>query len=336
MTSSVWKHYEKNETKGFGADKSRWGVRCKFCVANVVALERSRQLNAQAESGIVAQTEDEIRKQGLWCMHCGHHHTDLRAVITSDNPQPFTSKIDKALHHLAKTCTHVDAHIKLWAATELAAYNRGKTERAHQRAVGKENVNSTARQPQASCLPHRTSSETTLIGGEEPAGPPPAQRSRTDQYQPPDGVAAFEYIAPDAWPRERAAKFAADLCRLMVVCNIAWSSVEHPYWRYFFQEWLPGVPVPGRKELSGRILDEQVELCVAEMKTRTGGKFATGQCDGWKDIARRALSPRCGMLSSRCAHCRRHTARGLTARSLILSTRTTSRRSQRPPRTYLL
>ncbi|EJD35809.1 hypothetical protein AURDEDRAFT_33360, partial [Auricularia subglabra TFB-10046 SS5] len=91
------------------------------------------------------------------------------------------------------------------------------------------------------------------------------------------------------WTPERSQLFAAMLCRLLIMCNIAWHAVEQPYWRYFFEMWLPGVPMPGRKELSGRILDQQATECNERMKAEVGGKLATGQCDGWKDICKASI-----------------------------------------------
>ncbi|EJD34334.1 hypothetical protein AURDEDRAFT_19147, partial [Auricularia subglabra TFB-10046 SS5] len=41
--------------------------------------------------------------------------------------------------------------------------------------------------------------------------------------------------------------------------------------------------------LSGSILDREAEKCVDEMKAHVGNKFATGQCDGWKDIVRASV-----------------------------------------------
>ncbi|EJD34656.1 hypothetical protein AURDEDRAFT_44987, partial [Auricularia subglabra TFB-10046 SS5] len=41
--------------------------------------------------------------------------------------------------------------------------------------------------------------------------------------------------------------------------------------------------------LSGRILDEQAAECEDTMKTHVSGKFATGQCDGWKDTCKSAI-----------------------------------------------
>ncbi|KAL6309075.1 hypothetical protein BKA93DRAFT_717676, partial [Sparassis latifolia] len=91
------------------------------------------------------------------------------------------------------------------------------------------------------------------------------------------------------WAESKQAEFAADLCRLFVVCNIAWWNVEQPYWRAFFQKWLPRALLPGRHELSGRILDGEVDKVMDEIIKKVHNKFATGQCDGWKNVAKTSL-----------------------------------------------
>ncbi|KAF8844642.1 hypothetical protein BDN67DRAFT_666973 [Paxillus ammoniavirescens] len=91
------------------------------------------------------------------------------------------------------------------------------------------------------------------------------------------------------WSEARQAEFAADLCQLIIACNMAWLAVEIPYWRAFFSKWLPGVMMPGRQELSGRVLDEQVENLLGEMKVKVQDRYGTGQCDGWKNVSKTSI-----------------------------------------------
>ncbi|KAI0731582.1 hypothetical protein C8Q72DRAFT_970140 [Fomitopsis betulina] len=44
--------------------------------------------------------------------------------------------------------------------------------------------------------------------------------------------------------------------------------------------------LPGRKELSGRVLDEQADKVTERMKAEVKGCYVTGQCDGWKNISK--------------------------------------------------
>ncbi|KAH7917237.1 hypothetical protein BV22DRAFT_1108604 [Leucogyrophana mollusca] len=87
----------------------------------------------------------------------------------------------------------------------------------------------------------------------------------------------------------RQAEFAADLCRLMVVCNFAWWAVENPFWRFFWQKWVPQCLMPGRQQLSGRVLDEESEKVLEVMKKKVQGRLGTGQSDGWKNITKTSL-----------------------------------------------
>ncbi|KIK74275.1 hypothetical protein PAXRUDRAFT_836014 [Paxillus rubicundulus Ve08.2h10] len=94
-------------------------------------------------------------------------------------------------------------------------------------------------------------------------------------------------VAP--WPNSYQAEFAADLCRLMLVCNVAWWAVDQPYWRRFFEKWMPSALLPGSKLLSGRILDEEAAKVVEGMKSKVKDRFATGQCNGWKNIVKSSI-----------------------------------------------
>jgi len=91
------------------------------------------------------------------------------------------------------------------------------------------------------------------------------------------------------WPSSRQAEFAADLCRLMLVSNVAWWAVDQPYWRAFFAKWIPQCLMPGSRQLSGRILDEEAGHVVEGVKMKVHGRYATGQCDGWKNINKTSI-----------------------------------------------
>ncbi|OCH84209.1 hypothetical protein OBBRIDRAFT_741963 [Obba rivulosa] len=92
-----------------------------------------------------------------------------------------------------------------------------------------------------------------------------------------------------SWPNGIQEEFAADLCRLFIACNIAWWAVEHPFFRYFFSKWLPGAILPGRMTLGGRILEAEAGKVINDMRCRVKGRFASGQCDGWKSIAKNSI-----------------------------------------------
>ena len=93
----------------------------------------------------------------------------------------------------------------------------------------------------------------------------------------------------EPWKSEVQTEFAADLCRLLLVSNIAWWAVDQPYWRHFFRKWMPQCYMPGSKQLSGRILDEEATKVVETMKMVVHGRYATGQCDGWKNVNKSSI-----------------------------------------------
>jgi len=49
-----------------------------------------------------------------------------------------------------------------------------------------------------------------------------------------------------------------------------------------------GAVIPDHKQLSGQILDQEVES-VERMKLKIQGKVGTGQCDGWKNNAKKSV-----------------------------------------------
>jgi hypothetical protein len=80
--------------------------------------------------------------------------------------------------------------------------------------------------------------------------------------------------------------FSHDLCKLLVSCGISWNAVSNPEMRLFMGKWIPGVAVQDRRILSGQILDGEVKKVEARVIEKVKGKLATGQCDGWENIAK--------------------------------------------------
>ncbi|KAI0710278.1 hypothetical protein C8Q72DRAFT_751816, partial [Fomitopsis betulina] len=71
--------------------------------------------------------------------------------------------------------------------------------------------------------------------------------------------------------------------------NIAFNVIEVPYWHYFFEKWVPSSLLPGWYTLAGCILDEEADKVLNRMKANVKGRFAMGQCNGWKNIAKTSL-----------------------------------------------
>jgi hypothetical protein len=52
------------------------------------------------------------------------------------------------------------------------------------------------------------------------------------------------------------------------------------------QKWVGGVAVQDRRIMSGRILDGEVQKAEQQVIDKVKGKMATGQCDGWDNVAK--------------------------------------------------
>ena len=52
---------------------------------------------------------------------------------------------------------------------------------------------------------------------------------------------------------------------------------------------MPQCFMPGSKQLSGRILDKEATKVIETMKMVVHGKYATGQCDRWKNVNKASI-----------------------------------------------
>ncbi|KAJ2992405.1 hypothetical protein NUW54_g7945 [Trametes sanguinea] len=91
------------------------------------------------------------------------------------------------------------------------------------------------------------------------------------------------------WTSSRQADFTQDLLRLFIMCNIPWNAADSTQMELFFAKWLPGAKLPDRRKLSGSCLDSAVGHACAHTKSHVHGKLATGQSDGWKNIAKTSV-----------------------------------------------
>ncbi|KAF5387115.1 hypothetical protein D9615_001638 [Tricholomella constricta] len=82
-------------------------------------------------------------------------------------------------------------------------------------------------------------------------------------------------------------EFEVDVCNVFVACGIAWNAANNPTMHAFTKKWVhPDVLMPDRQVLSGRVLDGEVEKIEGAVRDVMMGKFVTGQCDGWKNVAK--------------------------------------------------
>jgi hypothetical protein len=93
----------------------------------------------------------------------------------------------------------------------------------------------------------------------------------------------------EEWTASHQHEFSADLLKVFVSAGIPWNAASDPQMHLFFNKWVPGSKVPDRRVLAGRLLDTKVMEAESQMQKRMAGKLATGQCDGWKNVARASV-----------------------------------------------
>ena len=85
-------------------------------------------------------------------------------------------------------------------------------------------------------------------------------------------------------------EFNDNFLKLLVANGSPWLFANNPEMRIFADKWItPGAVIPDRKQLSGRILDKEVKSVEDRMKLKIQGKVGTGQCDGWKNNAKKSV-----------------------------------------------
>ena len=88
-------------------------------------------------------------------------------------------------------------------------------------------------------------------------------------------------------PSELQDELSADLCRLLIELNTAWAATDRPGLHQFIRKWIgTEVVVQDRRILSGKVLDKEVLKVEDAIRLFVQGKLATGQCDGWKNVAK--------------------------------------------------
>jgi hypothetical protein len=94
-------------------------------------------------------------------------------------------------------------------------------------------------------------------------------------------------LAKTLSPSDLQDEFSADLCRLLIELNTAWAAADRPGLHRFIQKWVgPEVVVQDRRILSGKVLDQEVQKVEEVIRRKVQGKLATGECDGWKNVAK--------------------------------------------------
>ncbi|KAA1478745.1 hypothetical protein DENSPDRAFT_855114 [Dentipellis sp. KUC8613] len=178
--------------------------------------------------------------------------------------KPFCGKPQNLYKHLGK-CSHVDSRVNEQARYVL------ETTYKHKTAAGL---------PSAFAIGPR-------IAQLPPAFTQQLVSALANSTQTTSGDVITDATPDSALPIQWTVKdrndFDTDLCRLLISGNVAWWAVENPFWQNFFKKWIPGSSMPGRYEISGRILDQESARVVELIKKEVSGCYGTGQVDGWKN-----------------------------------------------------
>ncbi|KAI0670527.1 hypothetical protein C8Q78DRAFT_1036700, partial [Trametes maxima] len=117
---------------------------------------------------------------------------------------------------------------------------------------------------------------------------PPLKRVKT---APTGSLSVFDPDAttplPPLWDSACQQRFAKDLCNLFISCGIAWNVADNPEFCLFFGKWLPYAVIPDRRSLSGTYLNLAAAAVDERVAQRVSGHYAMGQCDGWKNVAKK-------------------------------------------------
>ena len=137
------------------------------------------------------------------------------------------------------------------------------------RNADKENTAAPALSATQQLMPART-----LIG-------PPLKRARTT---------LLSFGETQGLDAELQSEFNHDFLKLLVANGSPWLFANNPETHIFADKWItPGAVIPDRKQLSGRILDKEVKDVEDRVKLKIQGKVGTGQCDGWKNNAKKSV-----------------------------------------------
>jgi len=91
-------------------------------------------------------------------------------------------------------------------------------------------------------------------------------------------------------PEKLQRRYQKDFCRVLIGINAAWCAADNLVFREFLGTWVDRpVSLPNRRAVSGHVLTSVVESVQEKVAKVMKGKMATGQCDGWKNIAKSAL-----------------------------------------------
>lgn len=132
------------------------------------------------------------------------------------------------------------------------------------------------------------SHHTAVVLSRSPIHPRPLKRAKSLHSNTSSG--GIQTLLPLFPPSALQDEFSADLCKLIVASNASWRIADVPTLHRFIHKWVgPEVLVQNRRVLSGRVLVKEVAKVKGDIVAKVKGKMATGQCDGWKNVAKSSV-----------------------------------------------
>jgi len=84
-------------------------------------------------------------------------------------------------------------------------------------------------------------------------------------------------------------EFKHDFFRLIVGTNLSFNWSDHPYVRWFFAKWVPGVDPPHRTALSTTKIATEIQKLDLKLEDRIRGEAVTLTADAWNSISKKHL-----------------------------------------------
>ena len=103
---------------------------------------------------------------------------------------------------------------------------------------------------------------------------------------------SFAYISEPftpSWDRNCQKLFGDDLAKVFAANSMPWNIANNFQFCGFFHKWVPSAHVPSRRALSGSHLKQAAQEADTKAVERLSGRYAMGQCNGWKSIVKMSL-----------------------------------------------
>jgi len=255
----LWKNYFFQNGSYYKTDRSHKAAWCNACLSGHMAIQREMDARRTRGGEIVQMRSDE----------------ELREHVLA-NSEPICGKIERMVAH-ARKCYYIspDAQTSI-----LLAFRPQEQIQAPSPRPPSDQLSSSPSAQQIDTV-------ATRFQVSPSTNPRPVKRTRSLHSLAQGGI---KHLVRSLAPSQLQEEFSADLCKLFISTNTAWYAAENPSLHRFVHKWVGSeVVVQDRRILSGRVLDNEVKKVEEALAKKVRGKEATGQCDGWKNVAKSSV-----------------------------------------------